>query len=359
MEGNTLLLQFKAIARRGVDLARGGASRELAERDRRLAGLRRRLEERDREITELRTTLSARDRGSGGIEARDVVWIFCTGRSGSTWLASMLGDLPGNAMWDEPLVGALFGGFYINRGAEKRGAKFILGPRHKDAWLRSIRYTVLEGAQVRFEVSQGGRLVVKEPHGSMGAPLLAEALPESGVILLVRDPRDIMASALDAHREGNWISRVRNRRPTTLGRGGDPDTFVESDSDPDGFLKQKAEICLRDLQKAKEAYDAHQGPRALVRYEDLRADALGTMRRLCSELGMEVEDEDLTRVVEARAWEALPQEEKGEGKFYRKAQPGSWREDLTPEQAEIVEGITALLLDQFYPGWRDERSGGL
>jgi hypothetical protein len=358
MGGKTLLLRFKAIARRGVDLARGGASPEVAERDRRLAGLRRQLEGKEEQITELRTRLSAMERGSGGIEAGDVVWIFCTGRSGSTWLASMLGDLPGNVMWDEPLVGALFGDFYINRGAEKRGAKFILGPRHRDAWLRSIRYTVLEGARARYEISEGGRLVIKEPHGSMGAPLLAEALPESSVILLVRDPRDIMASALDAHRKGSWISRVRNRRPATRGKGGDPDTFVESDSDPEGFLKQKAEKCLRDLLKAKEAYEAHQGPKALVRYEELRADAVGSMRHLCSELGMEVEEEDLTRVVEARAWEALPEEKRGEGKFYRKAKPGSWREDLIPEQAKIVESVTAPLLDEFYPGWRDERSRG-
>ena len=38
-----------------------------------------------------------------------------------------------------------------------------------------------------------------------------------------------------------------------------------------------------------------------------------------------------------------------EGKFYRKGVSGSWREDLTGKQVEIVESITAPLLEEFYP----------
>ena len=42
-------------------------------------------------------------------------------------------------------------------------------------------------------------------------------------------------------------------------------------------------------------------------------------------------------MVEKHSWENIPEEEKGEGKFYRKATPGGWREDLTPGQVEMVE----------------------
>jgi hypothetical protein len=69
------------------------------------------------------------------------------------------------------------------------------------------------------------------------------------------------------------------------------------------------------------------------------------------ELGMTVEDGELVRVVEAHAWEAVPEEEKGQGKFFRRAEPGGWREDLTPEQARIVEDVMAPLLDEFYLEW--------
>src|SRR5215213_6618506 len=40
---------------------------------------------------------------------------------------------------------------------------------------------------------------------------------------------------------------------------------------------------------------------------------------------------------------------KGPDKPHRKATPGSWKEDLTPEQARIVEELTVPILDEFYP----------
>ncbi len=87
----------------------------------------------------------------------------------------------------------------------------------------------------------------------------------------------------------------------------------------------------------------------MVKYEDLRANTLGTMKYLCSTLGIPADEEELARAVEKHSWENIPEEEKGEGKFYRKATSGGWKEDLTPEQAETVERITAPLLKEFYP----------
>ncbi len=101
--------------------------------------------------------------------------------------------------------------------------------------------------------------------------------------------------------------------------------------------------------KAKEAYDAHRGHKVLIKYEELRVDALGTMKRMYSTLGVPVNEEELARVVEKHSWENIPEEKKGEGKFYRKASPGGWKEDLTPEQAEAVERVTAPLLKELYP----------
>lgn len=82
----------------------------------------------------------------------------------------------------------------------------------------------------------------------------------------------------------------------------------------------------------------------------MRADTLGTMKRLYSELAILVDERELAQAVKKHSWENIPKEEKGEGRFYRKASPGSWTEDLTPEQVETIEGITAPLLKEFYPG---------
>jgi hypothetical protein len=316
---------------------------ETAQKNRRLRRLRQRLEEKDRELDRLRVRLAGGTSGrSGGMNPENIIWMFGTGRSGSTWLSYMMGDLKNHAVWREPLVGALFGNLYYVRADHRRGEQgkhFILGRDYKDTWMEPMRDMILGGAAARFpEVADGGYLVIKEPNGSIGAPLLMEALPESRMILLIRDPRDVVASSLDARKEGSWLYHRRDKSKVQT-----------ANENPDRFLKGRAENYLRDVGNSKEAYDAHEGRKVLVRYEDLRADTLGSMQRIYAGLEIAVGEEELARVVEKHSWENIPEEEKGEGKFYRKATPQGWKEDLTPRQVEIVEQITAPLLKEFYP----------
>lgn len=314
---------------------------EVAEKNRRLKKLRERLEKKDREIAQLQMQLKGSEAEATGIRAGDIIWIFGHGRTGSTWLASMMGELEDHAMWHEPYVGEIFGSAYFvrawSRQREREG--YILGLPYKEVWLRSIRAFVLDGANARFsEVAGNSYLVIKEPHGSIGAPLLMEALPESRMILLIRDPRDVAASRLDAHKKGSWTSKITNRDEDTL-----------ADKDPDAFIKAIISEYLRHVEKAKQAYDAHpEGRRALVKYEDLRNDTFGELNRICSSLGLLAEEKQLELVAEKHAWENIPENRKGQGKFYRKGTPGGWREDLTPEQVQIVERITAPIINEFY-----------
>jgi hypothetical protein len=86
----------------------------------------------------------------------------------------------------------------------------------------------------------------------------------------------------------------------------------------------------------------------LVRYEDLKADTLGTMRRIYSALNIPADEGQLAKAVEKRSWDNIPKDKKGEGTVQRRGTSGGWQEDLTPQQAEIVERITAPLLEEFY-----------
>jgi hypothetical protein len=161
------------------------------------------------------------------------------------------------------------------------------------------------------------------------------------MILLVRDPRDVVASVLDAAREGGWLYESRDRGAGKR-RG-------KLDKRPNSFVRERAKVYRRGVENAKRAYDAHKGPKVLIRYEELRADTLAVMKYTYSVLGIPVNEEKLRRAVEKHIWENVPEEDKGEGKFYRKAAPGGWKEDLTPEQAEAVVRVTAPLLKELYP----------
>jgi hypothetical protein len=297
-----------------------------------------------RPLAEVRSRLGGSGVGGAGkgVKPENIAWIFGTGRSGNTWLASMMEET-GHAVWKEPEIGRLFGAFYHkSRKSQRRNAKFVLGDPRRDVWLGSIRRFVLEGASGRFpELSEDDYLVVKEQVGSVGAPLLMEALPESRMIFLVRDPRDVVASWLDGASKSGWHQeRVAKNAPKRS---------LQADETPTAYVKEQARHYLNQVGHAAEAYDAHKGPKVLVRYEELRTDTLAEMRRIHSALGMAVDEGELSRAVHKHSWENIPEEEKGEGKFYRKATPGGWREDLTPEQARLVERITAPLVKELYP----------
>jgi hypothetical protein len=242
---------------------------------------------------------------------------------------------------NEPLVGKLFGDLYYAGAAGHQKVKhYILGDYHKGSWLESIQSFVLSEATARFpEVAGRGYLIIKEPNGSIGAPLLMEALPESRMIFLIRDPRDVVASSMDARSEGSWLSERREAQRSTSKQARNPNVYV----------RMRANSYVQQIEKTWQAYRAHGGRKVMVRYEDLRADTLQTMKRIYSSLEIPVRATDLARSVEKNSWEKIPSEQKGEGKFHRKAKPGGWREDLTARQAEIVEGVAGSLLRELYP----------
>jgi len=270
-----------------------------------------------------------------GIRAANVVWLFSFGRSGSTWLSAMMAEIEDHTVWHEPAVGALFGNFYYGDRwigeAHHKNPLFILGSR-REIWLSLIRSFVLDAARAMFpQLGNKATLLVRETYGSLGAPLLVEALPESAMILLVRDPRDVVASSLDAFAPRSWGA-----------------SFLSANDVPDFDCEDWASLYMRNVGSARQAYENHAGRKILLRYEDLRVDTLDTMKRIYSSLEIAVDEERLANAVAKHSWEAIPEDQKGQGKFYRRASPGGWKDDLTAEEVQTVETLTAPILGEFY-----------
>lgn len=311
-------------------LRRKDLQRELAE-------TKESLRQKQNQVRRLRKKLSQEI-----VSPERLVWIFGSPRTGSTWLARMLADFDNRKMWSEPFFGVVLSMRKVIANqdyVDKR--RYLLGDEAREIWLPSMRNLFLDGVTGRYPgmARNDDLLILKEPNGSMGAPLIMEAFPESRMIFLVRDPRDVVASQLDASMEDSWYGRPRYEASIF-------DTGSTRDS---SFVEQLARQYNLNMEASKEAYEKHGGRKCLLFYETLRTNTLDELRRVHRELDLDCEERELVEVVEKHAWEAVPSERKGPGKFKRKATPGDWQTDLTPEQAATVEDICGPLIRAFYP----------
>jgi hypothetical protein len=281
-----------------------------------------------------------------------LAWIFGSSRSGSTWLLRMLAGFEGTVPIDDPHLGHHLGVWrpiplawavadgeppelttLLELKAEEPG--YFFSAHHRDSWWQPLRELIAS----RFEAQAGdgearvspATYVVKEP-GSHAAPLLGELFPRSKIVFLLRDGRDVVDSWLDAYRDGAWAIP-----------GG---AFPVS---PDGriaLIRWLAAVWAYRSRAVKEAFEARppQG-RLLVRYEDLRQDATGALEEICDLLGLE--RHRAASVAERHRFESLPEAVRGPSRRQRAAQPGAWRQNLSPTEQDALHDALGDALAEF------------
>lgn len=289
-----------------------------------------------------RLQLPAREEPSdGGVVPENIIWILGSPRTGSTWLSRILRRLHGHILWDEPFYG-VFLAFRDNLANSGRSdyKNFILNDGYREVWLPHLRKLFLDVCKARFpSITPKHYLVVKEPNGSMSAPLIMAAFPESKLVFLTRDGRDVIASLLDARKKEWYPYENFEASLAEATMQGGRFEFPRHESEEE-FVEQLARNYLLNTRAVNEAYEKHpDGSKARIYYEDLREKPFEQILEMYRNLGIGVNRERLQESIEEHSWKNIPEDRKGAGKFFRKAKPGSWREDLTPEQAEIVNRI--------------------
>jgi hypothetical protein len=274
--------------------------------------------------------------------SRRLLWIFGSPRSGSTWLLKMLDDLPGVTGVNEPFIGRHLAPFAsdlpgmratdfdvstctFNRLAGG-GDGYFFAERHTDAWVRPLGQLICERFAVRKNVDV---IAIQEPNGSQGADMILRAVPQSRLLFLLRDGRDVVDSELAAYGTGGWMSR-------RYGITGVPA------EDRRRFLEDAAWKWVWRTSIVKDAHERHPGPKLMVRYEELRPNAQSEMARIVGWLGL---DADVTEVVERHDFGRV--DERGPSEFARAATPGGWRENLSDDEQQLLEAIMGDTLRAF------------
>ena len=309
-----------------------------------------------------------------------IVWIWCTARSGSTWLLRMLSHplklvdsrqdeedmlgfvaprawqgkvdlipvdttfisnhllpLHGSADYGDDLTPRTFSAAL---GLRNR-ANYFFSAKYADAWRPEVRrmmlvrfHRFLEQAAERYD-ADNPRLLLKEVAGAHAAPLVMSLFPASKMVFLVRDGRDVVDSQTAANQPGGWL-------PVTGWTT--PDERIE-------FVRRRARTWVGDVTAIEKAFRAHPAERRkMVRYEDLLAAPAENVIELIDFLGVRRHERWLERAVEVNAFESVPAEQKGPTKFFRSATPGAWRNNMTEEETAILHDVMGNKLRELgYP----------
>jgi hypothetical protein len=180
-------------------------------------------------------------------------------------------------------------------------------------------------------------LVIKEPNGSLGADFVMSAFPDSRLIFLLRDGRDVVDSMLDAQAPGGWLASSRS-------------SSSSNPRDRLAIVQRESLLWLARTEAVQRAYAAHRPDlRMIVRYEELRDDASRVIAELDAWLRMQRSADWRDSATRWNDFDSFPAEVKGPGMPLRAASPGLWRVNMSAEEQSLMhETMGAKLTELGY-----------
>jgi hypothetical protein len=284
-----------------------------------------------------------------------LAWIFGSSRSGSTWLLRMLSELERVIPIDDPHIGHHLGvwrpiplawatakdppelGTLADFKRKKRD--YLFSDSYRDTWMPQLRELISTRfeAQAIQDIEDAGGIedpivVVKEP-GSHAADTIMDLFPDSALIFLLRDGRDVVDSWLDAYRDGSWAT--------------EEGAYPLDDTGRPALIRWQSSVWLHRTEVVQETYArTDPGRRVLIRYEEMRDEPVAALQRICAMLGIGVTSEQLQEIAGTHAFSAVPTSDKGAGREIRRADPGGWANHMSREEIIEMHEILAAKLDE-------------
>lgn len=284
-----------------------------------------------------------------------LAWIFGSSRSGSTWLLRMLSELERVIPIDDPHLGHHLGvwrpiplawatakeppklGTLADYKRQKRD--YLFSDRYRDAWAPQLRDLIrarFEAQAAEYVAEAGGIdrpvVVVKEP-GSHAADTIMDLFPESCLIFLLRDGRDVVDSWLDGYRDGSWAT--------------EEGAYPLDDAGRPALIRWQSSVWLHRTEVVQGTYArTDSGRRVLIRYEEMRANPISALEEICGLLGIEATRDQLDRIATANEFSRVPRAQRGAGRQIRRARPGGWASHMSREEILAMHEILAEKLDE-------------
>jgi len=261
---------------------------------------------------------------------KNMTWIFGSPRSGTTWLSKLMSDNPDNIIWNEPYLGVHLN---VEKQHEARG-DYVFSEFYKKNWLPDLRKFILSCTYSHCRKIDK-KIIIKEPNGSYGAPLLLECLPNSKIIFLIRDGRDVVDSLIDAHNPDSWNDKYS-------------DIPLANQRIRNEQIDDHSKIWKHITVNVLDAYNKHNpNLRYKLKYEDLRNNTFEELKKCYEFIGDSINDKDLNDIIDRYDFNKIPKSEKGSGKFYRFASPGLWKKHFSEDEQKLMNTIMGKTLSKF------------
>jgi len=276
---------------------------------------------------------------------KNIVWIFASPRSGTTWMASQL--LSHNTkIFGEPLIGSHLadsrelGSTFIRRFEEQHEREhYFFCDQYKYAWQPFVRKLILSRVHAQFQTLDTP-IIIKEPNGSMAADMISQCLPNSKILVLVRDGRDVLNSKIAALSKGGYAEKASGGKFTPL-----------SGQRRRNHLLLSAREWVKLVGVVKDTYDNHNPAlRTFIKYEELIVDTKNILRDLYKFIDVEIPEERLTNIVDATDVSKMSSDKKGIGTTVQFATSGVWKKRFDDDEVTLIEEIISPGLKQLgYP----------
>lgn len=275
-----------------------------------------------------------------------LVWLASYPKSGNTWVRLLLGSYLTDQESD------------INKRPGMAGVASARAPFDALTMLDSGDLTNREICQLRPQVHRAvarrsGHLQLLDrmwkTHDAWtvdrdGVPMLADADAGSMAILVVRDPRDVVASL--AHHQ-------TCSRDDAIALMANPDAALSSNDRAQAFQLQQRLLTWSDFNASW--LDQSTVKCQVVRYEELHSAAEDTLAGILSFLDVDPDSARIRRAIEHTSFARLQAQEHRSGfaeappnlaggGFFRRGAVGGWRDELTAQQAaHIVRDHGAMM----------------
>ncbi len=269
---------------------------------------------------------------------KNLVWIFASPRSGTSWLGTQLLSYKTLSV-NEPQIGLHLGmrepqiRHKIVRRIDvfKKEPDYFFSQPYTDTWNFYLRKLILNRLYAQVQ-DLSKKIMIKEPNGAVGSDILSQCTPTSKIIFLIRDGRDVIDSVMDFLKKDSWAVKGYGFTPVLPHR-----RLLE--------IQYQAKLWVTVVEILTQTLNQHpKENRLLVKYEDLRKNTLKELKKIYQFIEVKIPEKELKSIVNRYSFEKIPSENKGEGKITRSATPGKWKENFNSKEKKEIDDIMASTL---------------